>query len=320
MKHSGIGNLFSHRLQYRMIYVVNFAFLCVIIVYLSFYLMLWRVTKVVEKPDQFCREYKPSIVHKNLLYIQSMNILYCNVPKAASSNLRRVLHAHLFPNSRQNPDRSQVWRNFEKDFRKFYLDNNVESQSIINNRTTNIFKFLLVRHPFRRIYSAYNDKFVHEHLDNALFGWQATEEGILLQMYPNETVLSLRRRDARLDFRTFLLFLVDSVKRKRSMDNHWDQIVSRCSVCHIDYDWVGKVENLKEDGPILLKQFKGMTKYGIEFPSWKLDEPEHNKTDLNDKQIVELFRMTLNSQDDFRMLVDYYKPDFQAFKYALPHY
>jgi hypothetical protein len=161
---------------------------------------------------------------------------------------------------------------------------------------------------------------VHDHVEDVLFGWKASEEGILLRMNPNETILSLRRRDARLDFRTFLRFLVDSTRRQRPMNSHWDQIVTRCSLCHIDYDWVGKMKNLKNDGPMLSKNLKGSNEHGLQFPSWQLDEPEHNRTDFSDEQIVQLFRETLNNENDFRALVEYYEPDFHAFKYQISYY
>lgn len=322
--YSKTGILCGRLLQCRTIYLVNFTFV-LIIIYLNLYLMPLRVTEAVVRPEQFCNENKSYIIHGNLLYIPSMNILFCNVLKAGSTNLRRVIHAHLFPDlnasrSQRSPDRAQVWRKLEQDFKQFYLHNDIKSESIINNRTLNVFKFLLVRHPFQRIYSAFNDKFVHDHEEDVLFGWKATEEGILLQMYPNDTILSLRRRDARLDFRTFLLFLVDSIRRQQSMDGHWDQVVTRCGLCHINYDWVGKIENLNEDGLVLLKRLKGKSELGLQFPSRQFDELDHNRTNLNDEQIVQLFRETLNSQADFRALVDYYKPDFQAFKYCIPHY
>ena len=324
MKHTEAGNLHSQRLLYRKTFIVNFALL-LIIFYLNLYLMSRRGTETIVKPNKFCNKYKPPVIYGNLLYIPSKNTLFCSVPKAASTNLRRVLHAHLFPESnisrsQRISDRNQVWRRLESDLKKFYLHNDVESQSIINNQTLNIFKFLLVRHPLRRIYAAFNDKFVHDHVEDALFGWKNTEEEILLEMYPNDTILSLRRRDARLDFRTFLRFLVDSIRRQRPMDGHWDQIVTRCSICHIDYDWVGKIENLEEDGPALLQKLIGGSGQDLQFPSWQIDEPERNRTNLNDEQIVQLFCETLNNQNDFHTLIDHYEPDFQAFKYQLPSY
>lgn len=291
--------------------------------YLNIHLFSPTVPEVFKKPNKFCNEFKPPLNYKNLLYIPSINILFCNIPKAASTNVRRIIHAHAFFNEnnsspQDNLKRGEVWSKLEKDFFDFYLQNDLKSQSIVNNRTLNVFKFMLARHPFRRIYSAFIDKFVHDHEDDALFGWREFQEEIIIQVYPNETILSLRRRDARLDFSTFLRYLVDTIRQQKPMNNHWDQIVTRCGFCYIDYDWVGKVENLKTDGPVLMRKLKHLSKQNLNFPSSQLDESNKDRKQLTDEGIVQLFRDTLNNETHFRLLIDYYKPDFLAFNYPLP--
>ena len=39
---------------------------------------------------------------------------------------------------------------------------------------------------------------------------------------------------------------------------------------------------------------------------------------LNDFQLIELFRNTIQNDEDFQVLIDYYKPDFHIFDYTIP--
>lgn len=269
--------------------------------------------KLINRPVDFCRREKPALIYVNLLYIPSMKILFCHIPKAASTNLRRFLHHYLHRSSDRfvlSQSRRDVWTTIENDFNPFYLHKDNRSREILQLK---IFKFLLVRHPLRRIYAAFKDKFLDDHEEDALFGWKSMEEQILLQIYPNETELTLRRRDAKVNFRIFLLYLVDSIRKQQPMNSHWDLLVRRCGICHLDYDWFGKIENLRSDGQILSNRFRHSQGHSFKFPS-----AENNRTDLTDEQLIEIFRRTLNNSKDFQTLIDYYTPDFQAFHYSIP--
>jgi len=249
----------------------------------------------------------------NMVYIPELKILYCDIPKAASTNLRRLIYVYLNQsNTFQNLDRTKIWIDYKDFFNKYYLTNH--SELIYQNNI--LFKFLLVRHPFRRIYSVYNDKFVNNHVEDLLFGWKKLEENILLEMKKNETLLSLRRFDIQLDFRTFLLYIIHSIRNKQPINSHWERMVNRCAFCLIDYDWIGKIENFKEDQKILLKK---LNQKSLQFPSKELDQQEEKQILLNDLQLIQLFRDTIQNDQDFQVLIDYYKPDFQAFDYTLPN-
>ncbi|CAF1920219.1 unnamed protein product [Rotaria magnacalcarata] len=247
--------------------------------------------------------------YSNLVYIPRLNILYCNIPKVASTNLRRLIYIYLNQsNSLLNLDRKKIWIDHKNFFNQYYLTEN--SQILFKNK--NLFKFILVRHPFRRIYSVYYDKFVNNHIDDTLFGWKQLEEDILLQMKRNETLLTIRRHDIRLDFRTFLLYIIDSIRKKRLINSHWEQIVQRCALCLIGYDWIGKIENFDQDGKFLMKKLNDKSdKIYLEFPSKELDKQERRQNLLNDSDLFEFFRKTIQNNNEFEILVDYYKPDFE---------
>ncbi|CAF3462553.1 unnamed protein product, partial [Rotaria sp. Silwood2] len=100
--------------------------------------------------------------YSNIVYIPKLKIIYCDIPKVASTNLRRLIYGYLTlnpSNSFLNLNRKNIWFDNKNYFNKYYLNKNF--QFLFKNKTKNLFKFLLVRHPFRRIYSVYYDKFVN---------------------------------------------------------------------------------------------------------------------------------------------------------------
>ena len=302
--------------QRRSNLIVTFTLLSLLIVILS-----WRNRRnrlfspidcgksVVEPSKNF---------YSNLIYLPDVNLLFCDVPKAASTNLRRlILHYLKSSNTSTNIDRKQIWIDEKHFFKRFSLTEN--SFSIVNQSNSNIFKFLLVRHPFRRIYSVYYDKFVNNQLDDTISGWKQLEEDILLQINQNETLISIRRNESRLDLRTFLLYIIDSIKYQREINSHWQCIVQRCAVCRLHYHWVGKIEQFPKDSNTLMDILhEHFHRNDIQFPSKDVDQKEKKSLELNDSELISLFRRTINNRNDFQVLIDYYLDDFRIFHYEIP--
>lgn len=291
-----------------------FLSLILIFLYILIY-VLFKKEDFNSKVLKYCNKNKLILnenFYSNIIYINELNLLYCDIPKSASTNLRRLIYVYLNQtNTFENLTRKNLWIDLKNFFNKFYLKKN--SKLIFENK--NLFKFLIVRHPFQRIYSVYYDKFLNNHLDDTLFGWKQLEEDILLEIQTNETLLTIRRKDLNLDLRTFLLYIINSIKKKRLMNIHWEQIVYHCGFCFINYDWIGKIENFHFDQQILLKK---LNKNSFQFPSKQFDQNENKQKYLNDSQLFQLFRQTIQNDQEFQILIDYYKPDFHLFNYHLP--
>ena len=274
------------------------------------------ILKIISKSNvlEYCYENNLKIngnFYSNLVHIPDLNILFCDVPKAASTNLRRLIYVH-FNQSKSYEDlkRQKLWLDYDQFFHQFYL---TEAKKLVY-RDQNLYKFVIVRHPFRRIYSAYFDKFINNDVENTMNGWKIFEEQILLEMNRNETLITIRKKNLRLDFRTFLLYIVHSIRNKKIINSHWEQIVQRCSICLIKYNWIAKIENFHSDEKFLSAIFRNM-----EFPSKSLDHNDENQPiSLDDYQLTEIFRNTIRNASNFRVLVEYYKPDFQLFGYTTP--
>ena len=267
---------------------------------------------IIRKRSDRCVESNREF-YLNSVYIKELNVLYCVVPKAASTNLRRVLLVRLNQtNNFDDLDRKQIWIDQKRFFEKYYLTRH--SQDLFDNE--NILKFIIVRHPFRRISSVYNDKFVNNHFDDTLSGWKQLEEEILVEMKTNESRLTIRRNEIRLDFRTFVLYIIKSIAENRSINSHWERISSRCRFCSLRFNSIIKIENFENDQQILMKY---LTANQLNFPSKELDSNSNKQQQsLDDYQVFELFRTTIDNDQQFRILIDYYRTDFQLFKYVLP--
>ncbi|CAF1172293.1 unnamed protein product [Rotaria sp. Silwood1] len=299
----------------RCIYSLSLIFICFLIFFhiISLSLKSKSIDHCLKNTVQPSEKF-----YSNIVYIPKLNIIYCDIPKAASTNLRRLIYGYLNQsNSFLNLNRKKIWIDYKDFFNKYYLTENF--QFLFKNTNKKLFKFLLVRHPFRRIYSVYYDKFINNHIDDTLSGWKQLEEDILLQMKTNETLLTIRRNDIRLDFRTFLLYIIDSIRKKRLINSHWEQVVQRCATCLINYDWIGKVENLDRDGKFLTDKLNKISnKTHLEFPPKESQKKEKSQKSLDDFKIFQLFRNTIQNDDDFQVLINYYKPDFEIFNYTMP--
>ncbi|CAF0726433.1 unnamed protein product [Didymodactylos carnosus] len=263
------------------------------------------------------------ILWENLIYLPHLNVLFCNIPKTASTNLRRILYltfnTNFYNRSKEENilelekvNRAQVWFNIERQmFDPYYLKNYRDlTQRLEILESPSIFKFIFVRHPFQRIYSSFRDKFQNDNVDDTMFGWKDLEEDILTKM-SNSTLTWIRRNDIRLDFDTFLKYIVYCIQHDQELNSHWDLIFRRCSLCHINYDWIGKFERIEKDASKLLEKFNISDK--VSFPSWKLDQQTKYRIDEDD--LLNLF--INNGRKEYQTLSDYYKQDFIAFNYTI---
>ena len=117
----------------------------------------------------------------------------------------------------------------------------------------NFFRFMVVRHPFERLLSAYRDK-----LEDLSRDLQA-RDGYYYTMYGKHIVAEYRdKADSNLTgiieptWKEFITYILNTPATK--YDEHWMPIWMLCSPCIIRYDAVSKMETFSEDTQFILQQ------------------------------------------------------------------
>ena len=131
-------------------------------------------------------------------------------------------------------------------------------------------KFLVVRHPFERLMSAYVDKLESYSRDVEYRG------GYYYAMYGHDIVSSYRAKYKQKfpgnplfekkepSFVEFVEYLIETPLDK--YDEHWKPIFVLCPPCHFNFDIIVKMETFKRDTEFLLNQRGRIDSKGINFP------------------------------------------------------
>lgn len=177
----------------------------------------------------------------NWLYIywsKKHSLTWCKVPKAGSSTwtFNFLKLAGVNPKS-----------HLHKALRDHYPK---QSSNTIMKDT---FRFMVVRHPFERILSAYRDKL--EDISRDL----EARDGYYYTVYGKNIVSEFRdKTDTNLTgiieptWREFVTYILNTPVTK--FDEHWMPIWMLCSPCIIRYDAISKMETFSEDTQFILQQ------------------------------------------------------------------
>ena len=182
-------------------------------------------------------------IYNRILSDDENRVLFCDVPKAGST---------FFKN---------LWLNFTRDVsigkavhipRVLYKHNlrylNSYTKPEIQTRLKTYFKFMVARHPFVRILSAYRSKF---EVPNQLFE-QIAGEYIKMRYSPEN-----KPKDYRVTFEEFVHYLVD--KDLAEYNSHWKPLTYVCQPCEIHYDYIVKLETSYVDYPRILSTLKNVS-------------------------------------------------------------
>ena len=220
----------------------------------------------------------PSPKEIHIAVDDELKFLYCIVPKVASSTWKTVFAATR--RLRRQISRWQMWKLLAE-----------YSEEEITLRLNTYFKFIFVREPLQRLLSAYKNKFIQ------LPGYSAKIRQVIIQ--------DLRPHDFDpngenyISFAEFIQYFSNNISRNQ----HWRQFEDLCHPCVIDYDFIGHLETLEDDAPLLLK------KAGIDdratFP------PIHKAT--GESEVLKYYSQI--PQSYINKLGELYRSDFEMFGY-----
>jgi hypothetical protein len=174
-------------------------------------------------------------------------------------------------------------------------------------------RFMVVRHPFERILSAYRDKLESrtEGLEHGTehfyqtYGKQIVEKYRNLKIHPE-----LSDRDEP-TFPEFVQYLIDEDLVERA-DDHWIPYYLFCTPCWVDYDVIAQFETLKEDYDFLLR-VTGLDQLGVVSP-WRHLTKNVRTQDVDSAYFAQI------TKEQVLQLYQKYKLDFELFDYDYDRY
>uniref|UniRef100_A0A3B4TUF2 Carbohydrate sulfotransferase n=1 Tax=Seriola dumerili TaxID=41447 RepID=A0A3B4TUF2_SERDU len=257
---------------------------------------------------EMCAKYKSSISRtitrhhvKHLFVEDKYKLLYCQVPKAGCSNWKRTLMvlAGQASNTQSIKHDTVHYGHHLKKLDSF------DRQGIMHRLETYT-KVMFVREPLERMVSAYRDKFENpNNYYHSLFGKPIISK---YRVNPSWTAL---KTGSGVTFKEFVQYLLD-VHRPVGMDIHWEQANQLCNPCLIDYDFIGKFENMEEESNFLLR-WTGAPP-NLTLPSFKDRNPTDKRTSM---QLTQKYFSQVSTLERQRVY-DFYYMDYLMFNYSKP--
>ena len=227
---------------------------------------------------------------ESLISLKSVPAMYCSIPKTNCRTLKKLIRKR--EGFSDWDDSSKIHSNNGLSF--LSRDRSL-NYSINLLKDKNIFKFIVVRNPFARLISAYENKINSPTLDHRL-----TFRRKLVQECPG--ILGDYKEDSE-SFISFSKFVrcITSVDDPKENEDHWRSQTSLCGLDYIEYNQVLAVESFSEDILQLLYKL-GWRKERKLFQLWR-------KPVLR-KRIAEYYK-----SEDIRLVLDHYKDDFRILGY-----
>lgn len=205
-----------------------------------------RQKKRKEQLEKYCLEHvdqNPQPTRHQLgqlLFDDDDNYIYCAVPKAASTPMKRTLL-----NLRNDSDKFAKWSAHVPSLWKHMSEYNAQENS---KRLETHFKFLFVREPFHRLLSAYQDKFLGK---NRIYTNKFRE--MIVKAYRSQDAEMVGKATNNVTFAEFLQYIVTS-SNYLTRDAHWRQYEHLCFPCTFKFDFIGHFETLADDVAYVLKK------------------------------------------------------------------
>ncbi|CAK8681552.1 unnamed protein product [Clavelina lepadiformis] len=231
-----------------------------------------------------------------LLFYEKYKLAYCVIPKSGCSNMKKLLLNIDGYNTTTltNGEIHEISRT--KYLRKGMPD-------IVQRE--NYLKVILVRHPYERLVSSYNNKIRFPYNDQFLKYSEKMKE-----LYGNSSQNS-EAKSAPL-FEEFVKYVSDGRNQgyKNGGEMHWNTYTSLCNPCHVEYDVILHLETIKDDVRYLLELVGAHEDNGF---SSGYSKSGQSKTEQKN-YVEEYFKQLIPSLR--HKLYKAYKNDFKLFGYS----
>lgn len=250
-----------------------------------------------------------------LLIDRSNHILYCAIPKVASSAVKLAFAFMTGLVNRTSSDAHYPVHlsSWLRSVGVYSVDYLVENDPIwLKTAWSSLRKFIIVRHPFERLVSAYVDKFTLRNKFSEFFQRRFGRQ--IVRLYRNRSELHHNRAshdDAGHDvkFSEFVRFLIDKrIRCSQKLNPHWMTFVDVCHPCFVDYDYIVHFEGLPGEMLHLWKTIYNRT---------NLEEVLHRRNvgQTRTSNLVADYMNRLPTQD-IEALYELLSIDFKMFSYT----
>ena len=239
---------------------------------------------------------------RHLFVNDKHKLIYCEVPKVACTNWKRILLILTGKMATTNPLDLLPDRVHHDYAHRFLRTLNSYTSTEIQYRLRNYYKVIFVRNPLERMLSAYRNKFLSG--DNTYFN-QKYGTRIIRRYRVNATQDALRHGNG-VTFNEFITYLLDS--RSGPFNSHWEAYYKLCLPCLVQYDYIGKYETLGEDGNRVLRN--------LNVHRW-LRFPVSNKKGTKTADELKAF-FANTSLERIHKLWQLYSVDYDMFGYDYP--
>ncbi|XP_070559939.1 carbohydrate sulfotransferase 10-like [Ptychodera flava] len=187
-------------------------------------------------------------LYSHIFVIDEYKFMYCAVRKVASITWKHVIDDLKRASKRGSEVRRRLLSS--------YTDGEIQQ------RLKFYTKFMFVREPLQRVFSAWKDKFQStnrfvksefEHMVGPLIVKKIRQENL-----PRDfgILFSQRTPNLNVTFVEFVRYLTEVVKNVEEEDMHWNPYHHRCHPCHVQYDFIGHYETLNADADELLRELQ----------------------------------------------------------------
>jgi len=231
---------------------------------------------------------------KHMIVDDDHRLIYCYVPKAACANWKRVMQVL----SGRYVRVEDIHKVDHTDFQ--FLSN--YSPEEVDYRLKNYFKFMFVRHPFDRLFSAWHNKFHENFLD------MQKKYGVpIVKNFRDNPPENPQGNDVTLG--EFFKYLAGT--KTAHFNEHWMPYIELCQPCYVDYNFIGVYEDLENEATTMIKHL-GLSEK-VTYPARQRYYDKHTVPD--DSKIEEWRKV---SPESFQNVLKKYAPDFGLFGYPLP--
>jgi len=245
-----------------------------------------------------------------MFFAEKYNLGYCSVPKTGCSNFKKILW--LLNEKVSNINEISKYANsttFHETTRKLFQKPNWQG---LPKFAENYTKFIIVRHPFERLVSAYYNKLVP---NNPKKNPQFAELAKLIKSTYGSANNKKDFANSYPTFEEFVDYVTNEILQNNRIDDHFRNFVPLCWPCAIDYEVIAHTETLNNDIKYLLKKLKAPNEY---YQLQKGYSKDGNRITTSEKSLKEFWKIPRHKI--YRLYMAY-RNDFLLFNYdASPYF